>query len=68
MGVQITVKYNGETYKSEVNEDSSVSEAEKKFFSVLETLNALELELEDGCIALFPTDAIRNSVILLHEV
>ena len=68
MGTQLTIKYEGETYKSALTEELSAKDMKDAIYAQLEDLYKLELELEGGGFLLLPENAIKGCTIQIKEV
>jgi hypothetical protein len=68
MKTQITIKYEGETYKSEPTEEMSAKDLKDTLYAQLEDFNKLEMTLEGGGFLLLPENAIKGCVIQIKDV
>ena len=68
MATQLTIKYEGETYKSALDEEHSAKDAKDILYAQLEDFNKLEMELEGGGFLLLPENAIKGCVIQINDV
>jgi len=68
MATQVTIKYEGETYKSALTDELSAKDMKDTIYAQLEDVNKMEMELEGGGFLLLPGNAFKGCVIQIHDV
>ena len=63
--MQVTVEYEGKTYKGVENKDVKASDAANALYEGFESYDKLQLELEDGSVLILGKHALQSCVIVI---
>jgi hypothetical protein len=66
--MKMTLHTNGLTFTSKVTDEVSVEEAKLSIYSVIEKMNKLEMECDDGSFVVIGEQALQNSILVFSEL
>ena len=66
--MKMTLLTNGFTFTSKVTDEVSVEEAKLSIYSVIEKMNKLEMECDDGSFVVIGEQALQNSILIFSEL